>query len=159
MSKSLHQFLYFLFFIVWAWFIAECRWVTSLTMVNPIEYFCKLLQLLYIYIYISAFIFFIESFFQWETSMRFLKYIWLTNCLFVAVSGLSCSVRDLSLWPVSSGVRGSCPRACGILVPRPGIKPRPPALQGRCLTTGPEGKSLYLIFYLILQYSRWTVLW
>ena len=32
-------------------------------------------------------------------------------------------------------------KACGILVPRPGIKPTPPALEGDALTTGPPGKS------------------
>ena len=31
--------------------------------------------------------------------------------------------------------------ACGILAPRPGIKPPPPALEGQVLTTGPSGKS------------------
>ena len=29
--------------------------------------------------------------------------------------------------------------ACGILAPRPGIKPAPPALEGEALTTGPPG--------------------
>ena len=32
--------------------------------------------------------------------------------------------------------------ACGILAPRPGIEPAPPALEGEVLTTGPPGKSL-----------------
>ena len=32
--------------------------------------------------------------------------------------------------------------ACGILVPRPGIEPTPPALEGEVLTTGKPGKSL-----------------
>ena len=32
--------------------------------------------------------------------------------------------------------------ACGILAPRPGIKPVPPALEGEVLTTGLPGKSL-----------------
>ena len=32
--------------------------------------------------------------------------------------------------------------ACGILAPRPGIEPAPPALEGKVLTTGPPGKSL-----------------
>ena len=32
--------------------------------------------------------------------------------------------------------------ACGILAPRPRIKPAPPALEGEVLTTGPPGKSL-----------------
>ena len=34
----------------------------------------------------------------------------------------------------------SCPVACGILVPRPGIEPLSPALEGRFLTTGPQRK-------------------
>ena len=32
--------------------------------------------------------------------------------------------------------------ACEILVPRPGIKPAPPTLEGEVLTNGPPGKSL-----------------
>ena len=32
--------------------------------------------------------------------------------------------------------------ACGILAPRSGIKPVPPALEAEVLTTGPPGKSL-----------------
>ena len=49
-----------------------------------------------------------------------------------------------SLWHVSStvGARGlSCPAACGIPFPRPGIKPASPALEGGLSTTGPPGKS------------------
>ena len=34
------------------------------------------------------------------------------------------------------------PGACGILAPRPGIKPAPPTLEGEVFTTGPPGKSL-----------------
>ena len=34
------------------------------------------------------------------------------------------------------------PEACGILAPRPGIEPAPPALEGEVPTTGPPGKSL-----------------
>ena len=37
----------------------------------------------------------------------------------------------------------SCPVACGILVPRTGIEPASPALEGRFFTTGPPGKSLH----------------
>ena len=36
--------------------------------------------------------------------------------------------------------------ACGILAPRPGIKPASPALEDEVLTAGPLGKSLYPIF-------------
>ena len=32
--------------------------------------------------------------------------------------------------------------AYGILAPRPGVEPAPPALEGEVLTTGPSGKSL-----------------
>ena len=35
--------------------------------------------------------------------------------------------------------------ACGIPVPRLGIEPSPPALEGEVLTTGPPGKSLHLL--------------
>ena len=40
--------------------------------------------------------------------------------------------------------------ACRILVPRPGIEPVPPALEGKVLTTGPPGKSLWY-FVIIAQ--------
>ena len=40
-----------------------------------------------------------------------------------------------------------CPAACGILVPRPGIEPTSPVLEGGFLTTGPPGKSQHLISY------------
>ena len=33
------------------------------------------------------------------------------------------------------------PEACGILVPRPGMEPASPALEGEVLTTGQPGKS------------------
>ena len=35
----------------------------------------------------------------------------------------------------------SCPAACGILVPQPGIEPTSPALEGGVFNTGPPGKS------------------
>ena len=35
--------------------------------------------------------------------------------------------------------------ACGILAPRPGIKPAPTALEDEVLTTGPPGKSQQLM--------------
>ena len=53
--------------------------------------------------------------------------------------------RGLCIWrPTSSGVaahRLSCPAACGISVPWPGIKLMSPALDGGFLTTGPPGES------------------
>ena len=39
----------------------------------------------------------------------------------------------------------SFPMACGILVPPSGIEPMTPALESRFLTTGPLGKSLYIL--------------
>ena len=41
-------------------------------------------------------------------------------------------------------LRLSCPKTCGILVPQLVIKPTPPVLEVRFLTTGPSGKSLGL---------------
>ena len=38
------------------------------------------------------------------------------------------------------------PKACGILIPWPGIEPTTPALEGEFSTTGPPGKSLYSPF-------------
>ena len=38
--------------------------------------------------------------------------------------------------------------ACGILAPRPGIEPAPPALEGEVLTTGPLEKSHQLLHFI-----------
>ena len=67
---------------------------------------------------------------------------------FVAARGL---LSSCGMWVFLSVVeapgsvvaaRGiSCPLACGILVPRPGIKPVSPSLEGRFFTTGPPGRS------------------
>ena len=43
----------------------------------------------------------------------------------------------------------SCPTACGILVPRPGIEPMSPALEGGSSTTGPPGKSLKQLSFIV----------
>ena len=64
--------------------------------------------------------------------------------LFVVACRLlsSCGPRALEREGSVVVARGlSCPEACGILVPRPGIEPASPALEGRFLTTGPPGKS------------------
>ena len=47
----------------------------------------------------------------------------------------------------------SCPIACGILVPLPGIKPLSPALEGGFLTIGPPGKSLPRAFLGLNEYT------
>ena len=57
------------------------------------------------------------------------------------------SLRRRSSVVVACGL--SCPVACGILVPQPGIEPVSPALKGRFFTTGPPGKSPGHFFFLI----------
>ena len=42
--------------------------------------------------------------------------------------------------------------ACGISVPQPGIKPTPPALEGKVLTAGLPGKSLDSLFFIASLY-------
>ena len=44
-------------------------------------------------------------------------------------------------WVFMAASRLSCPAACGILVPRPGMEPTFPAREGGFLTTGPQEKS------------------
>ena len=95
----------------------------------------------------------------------FIVYFW-SFWVFVAVCRLSLvsvsgsyssslQYMDFSLWVFSCcgawtlGSRASevvvhwirCPTVCGILVPRPGIKPVSSTLKGRFLTTGPSRKS------------------
>ena len=41
--------------------------------------------------------------------------------------------------------RFSCPKACGILVPGPGINPAAPELAGGCLPTGEVPKRQFLL--------------
>ena len=48
------------------------------------------------------------------------------------------------------------PVACGILVPWLGIKPTPPALESKVLTTGPLGKSLF-IFYKYIYINKYLL--
>ena len=52
----------------------------------------------------------------------------------------SCGSRALEVRQLS------CPAACGILVPRPGIEPASPALESGFFTAGPPRKSLFFIF-------------
>ena len=56
-----------------------------------------------------------------------------------------CSIASVSVFVVFFGHE-----TCGILAPRPGTKPAIPALEGKVLTTGPLGKSL---FFLLKRYS------
>ena len=76
--------------------------------------------------------------------------------------GHSCC-RAWALEHVGSGVAAHglrCLPACEKLVLWPGIEPMSSALQGRCLTTGPQGKSLlilleYLHYARSLRYKNW----
>ena len=78
------------------------------------------------------------------------------HCFFVvAALGLPLSVRASLLIPVAHGL--SCPMACGILFPPPGIKPTSLALEAEFFITGPAGKSLAFhsgVFLLFSTCSR-----
>ena len=78
----------------------------------------------------------------------------LSSCGVQVFSSLVVARGLCSLWHVGSLIeaansvvvaRGfSCPAACGILVPHPGIEPASPALEGGFFNTGPPGKYLFL---------------
>lgn len=78
--------------------------------------------------------------------------------LCLAVSSLSCSMKDLSCgaWAPLVMARGlNCLTACGIFVPRVGIEPMSLTSEGRPLTTRKsQGGSV-----LILSTSLFRVLW
>ena len=61
-------------------------------------------------------------------------YFWMHQVL-VTARGILIVAHGLS----------SCPKASGILVPRPGVEPSSPALEGGFWTTSPPGKSLNLL--------------
>ena len=78
--------------------------------------------------------------------------------LCLAVSSLSCSMKDLSCgaWAPLVMARGlNCLTACGIFVPQVGIEPMSLTSEGRSLTTRKsQGGSV-----LILSTSLFRVLW
>ena len=77
--------------------------------------------------------------------MWLLRVLGATRRIFVVARGL------LSLWRAGSRARRlSCPSACGILVPQPGIEPTSLAFGGGLLTTGPPGKSQVLLLQIML---------
>ena len=111
-------------------------------------------------------------------------FIWLCRVLVAACGIFHCGVQALrcgtrasfQLWCVgpracrlsSCGVQGSrahrfsCPVACGILVPQPGIEPVSPALEGGFLTTGPPGKSHVpplLCFFFLFFFASFCIDW
>ena len=63
----------------------------------------------------------------------------------------------LTLWRQWAGFSSCGPAAGGILVPRPGIEPVSPALEGGCLTTGLPVKSLQRIFKKFYQTKNCNV--
>ena len=73
----------------------------------------------------------------------FIYYFWLC-WVFTAAHKLSLIVASGLLIEVASLIaahRFNCAKACGILVPSPGIKLVSPASTGGFVTTGPSGKS------------------
>ena len=89
-----------------------------------------------------------------------LIYFWLHQ-IFVAVWRFSLTVASrglLLLLSMSSKLKGSvvvahglsCSKACGILVPRPGIEPMFPALSVRSLNHWTAGQVLISVFYTLI---------
>ena len=78
----------------------------------------------------------------------YLFYFWLCLVLVVACGTSPCGTMQSLPWGAGAVTehRLSHPGACGILVPRPGIEPTSPTLEGRLLTTQPPRKSLYGTF-------------
>ena len=68
------------------------------------------------------FVCFIRFFLMWAIFKVFIKFVTIFILFYVLV-----------FWGY---------KACGILTPQPGIKPTPPALEGKVLTTGLPGKSV-----------------
>ena len=103
-----------------------------------------------LFFFFLIFILFLVTFISFSF-LSFFLFIWLHQVLvaackiFIASRGLlcsSCGARALECTgSVAVARRLSCLTARGILVPRPGIEPVSPALEGGFLTTGPPGKS------------------
>ena len=84
--------------------------------------------------------FYIVSFFKISFNSPLFKFY-----LFFILAALGLRYGTWASLVVALGL--SCPSACGILVPQPGIEPASPALEGGFLTTGPPGKSVSSVFY------------
>ena len=85
--------------------------------------------------------------YKWYLFMSLSFYFWLH--LICGTQDCHCIVQELLLQCTDYTFvanRLQCAVGCGILVPRPGIKPTSSALQGRFLTTGPPRKYLSLSF-------------
>ena len=77
--------------------------------------------------------------------------------LFIVVAFLVAEHRLYYTGSVVAAHRLSCPKACGILVPRRGIKPMSSALAGGFLTPGPPGNSQG--HFLILNSHKQSISW
>ena len=63
---------------------------------------------------------------------------------------LECKASVVAMHGLRFVILGlSCPAACEILVPGPGIEPVSPALEGRLQTTGPSGMSQAFVYHLL----------
>ena len=76
--------------------------------------------------------------FGWLSCLASYNFIYLFNIYLFIFGCIGSSLQHAGFYIVVCRLR--CPTACEILVPRPGIKPASPALQGRFLTTGSPGK-------------------
>ena len=114
------------------WNLILLNGLQSFTIVIYFVIYCYLLLLLFILSFKLSKI--------WPVDSCVLSALPVTPSLFFGgvVLSLYCSTRA-SLVAVH---RLSCPAACPILVPRPGIEPASPALEGGFFTTAPPGKSL-----------------
>ena len=65
----------------------------------------------------------------------------LSSCGTQALGHVGAVVCGTQVHPIVVACGLSCPTACGILVPGPGLEPASPALEGGFSSTGPPGKS------------------
>ena len=78
----------------------------------------------------------------------FYLYLFINIYMFLGVLGLSPHCGAQVSLVVVRGL--TCPTACGILVPQPGIEPMSSALERGFLTTGPPGEPLPLPFLVLV---------
>ena len=78
--------------------------------------------------------------------------------VFVLATLRLCCTSGAPLAVVLEGL--FCRMACGLLLSQSGVKPSPPTLEGRFLTTGPPGKSLHrgLLFGENYTWEGWMFL-
>ena len=114
-SKLIHLFLgqFFLFFCHFI-FEGKCLWLWA-------SYLISLCLLVFVYLFIGC-----------------IMWLFILVCGFLSCCGMQAPECVGSV-VVAHGL--SCSLACGILVSWARIEPVSPALEGRCFTSGPPGKS------------------